>query len=367
MPLLPKDADLGWTPYAWLVYLGIFVFYPIVGQASTGEWVATAAAVAVFLALYFRGYWMRGRRVIPYIVAIAGLGAGFMPVNPGGSVFFVYAAGFCGRAGPPAYGWRLLAILLVVIGGEARLVDVPLHGWIPGLLFSALVGGVNIHYAEVGRRNARLKLAQEEIQQAATAAERERIARDLHDLLGHSLSIVTLKSQLVARLIETDARRARQEVQDVERISREAMAEVRRVVRGYRSHQLGVELANARMALASADVDLEVETSPYRLTPQQESALALALREAVTNVVKHARATRCRVALRQTRDEFRLVISDDGRGGSADEGAGLRGMAERIEALGGRVERDGAQGTRLTVTLPRRVVRSSAEISASGA
>ncbi|HXV74930.1 MAG TPA: sensor histidine kinase [Candidatus Polarisedimenticolaceae bacterium] len=352
MRLLPSDPDLGWTPYAWLVYLPIFYVRPILAGAGVVEWAATIVATAIFFVLYFRGYWYRGRVLLPYVIGLASLGAVFSPFNPGASVFFVYAAAFIGFAGSPRSGVRVLSMLLVFVAAEAWLLDVEPSGWIPGLVFSALIGGVNIHYAEAKRRNARLGLAHEEVERTATAAERERIARDLHDLLGHSLSVITLKSELAGKLIDRDPERARREITEIEQISRGAMAEVRKVVTGFRARQLGVELTHARLALASADVDLEVESSPYDLSPAQESVLALALREAVTNVVRHAGATRCTVRMRQERGEFRLVVQDDGRGGNASPGSGLRGMAERVEALGGTLERDGSNGMRLTVSLP---------------
>jgi two-component system sensor histidine kinase DesK len=197
-------------------------------------------------------------------------------------------------------------------------------------------------------------MAQEEVERLAKTAERERIARYLHDLLGHTLSLITLKSELAGKLIEDDPERAGREIREVERISREALREVRTAVAGYRSAGIAEELERTRLALEAADVQLEYFAAPVELQPAQETVLALALREAVTNVIRHAAARTCRVALEQTAVEVRLEVRDDGRGGSAPEGIGLASMRERVEALGGRLERPAGNGTSLRIVLPRR-------------
>lgn len=354
MRLLPKDPTIGWTPYAWLVYLLIFFIEPMLSSGSTLVWSATALAVAIFLPLYFRGYWLRGRRLLPIIAAINLLGAALAPSNSGATVLFVYAAAFIGEVGPPRLAVRWLAGHLLFVALASALAWLPPQGWIPGFAFSLLIGGINIHFAGVRRRGAKLRLAQEEVERLATMAERERIARDLHDLLGHSLSMITLKSELAARLVARDPARASQEMHEVEQASRQALAEVRRTVRGYREHTLGAELANARLALETAGVAPLIDSRPFQLPAAVEDAVALALREAVTNVVRHARADMCRLAFRQEAGRFRLEVEDDGRGiRVTTEGSGLGGMRERIEALGGRLAVTRMRrGTRLTLELP---------------
>ena len=193
-------------------------------------------------------------------------------------------------------------------------------------------------------------MAQDEIEHLAKVAERERIARDLHDVLGHTLSLIILKSELASKLADRDPQRARDEIRDVERISREALSEVRQAVRGYRAG-LQQELDGATAMLRAAAIELTTECEPVPLAAGQEAILALALREAVTNVVRHSDASHCTIAMRRVDDAIRLTISDDGRGGGQD-GAGISGMRERIATLGGSVARDGSHGTTITVTLP---------------
>jgi two-component system sensor histidine kinase DesK len=186
----------------------------------------------------------------------------------------------------------------------------------------------------------------------ARIAERERIGRDLHDLLGHTLSVIVLKSELASRLADRDPARAVTEIREVERISREALAEVRKAVRGYRSEGLLDEVANAERVLIAAGIAAEIDVHPQALPPDEDRALAYALREAVTNVVRHAAATRCSIRLTETGGRTRLEVLDDGRGGLAPEGSGLSGMRERLRQVAGTLERDGANGTRLVMSLP---------------
>lgn len=354
MRLLPKDTNLGWTPYAWLIYLGFLFFDPILGKASAGEWAATIAAVLVFLPLYFLGHWIRGPRLLWIVAAMLLLGVLLVPFNSGASCFFIYAAGMIGFSGPPAFGVRVLAVLLVVLGVEAWALRLSPWAWGVAALFSLLIGGVNIHYAEVTRGGERLRASQKEVERLAQIAERERIARDLHDLLGHTLSVITLKSELAARLVSRDPARAEEEMREVERISREALREVRSAISGYRSEGLSAELARARLAMESSGVRLDLVVDPVALDPVQETVLALALREAVTNVARHAKAKTCHISIEATDEAVRLEVRDDGRGAQGSEGMGLSAMRERVEGMGGEMERKIDGGTVLTVTLPRR-------------
>ena len=355
--LLPRDPKVGWTPYAWLIYLVPFL---VVGYFLKNPYAlpVSIAAGAVFLPLYFRGWWLCGRPLLTIVVAITLVGMVSMPFNSMASVFFVYAAGFLGRAVQPKQGMLWIGGLLVALAITVWLSGSPPQGWIPGAVFTILIGAVNIHFADRERADARLQLAHEEVERLARTAERERIARDLHDVLGHTLSLVAIKSELAAKLSERDPERARQEIRDVERISREALSEVRQAVRGYRSLELAAEVSKAKLALAAAGVELELDGGPFTLAPEAESAAALALREAVTNVVRHARAARCRIRLERANGRFVLEVVDDGRGGGHREGSGLSGMRERVEAVGGSVEVDGSDGTRVRVELP---LRASAE------
>jgi two-component system, NarL family, sensor histidine kinase DesK len=354
MRLLPDDPEIGWIPYVWLIYLFPILAYPAASRASALQWGWTLAGLAAFLVLYFRSYWLEGARALGCAAGILLLGVLSSPFNPGAGTMFVYAAAVVAKAVRPRAAWALLGGIEAVLLLEAVLARLPLLTWVPAAVFTLLIGAVCIRGAEVQRANVRLRVAQEEVERLAKTAERERIARDLHDLLGHTLSLITLKAELAGKLIERDPERAGREIREVERISREALREVRTAVAGYRSEGLQAEMGRARLALEAAGLRFEYFAQPVELDPEAETVLSLALREAVTNVVRHAGARACRIALEQTAEETRLEVRDDGRGGSAPEGIGLASMRERVEGLGGRLERRVETGTSLRIVLPRR-------------
>jgi two-component system sensor histidine kinase DesK len=348
--------DQGWTPYIWLVYMVIFAVLPFFFDTSVWMRVATVAATIAGALLYLWGYWQTGRRALFAVIGFFLIGTIFAKFNPGAASFFIYAACLIAKIGRPAVAFRYLAALLALTGLEAWAFQLEAQVWAPALFFSALMGSVIIEEVHRKRLNGKLLLAQGEAQRLAKMAERERIARDLHDLLGHTLSVITLKSELASRLTETDPARAATEIRDVERISREALAQVRAAVTGYRSTGFKSELKEARETLETAGVQVETCGELPRLSPAQEGVFALALREAVTNVVRHAHATFCRLTLKQEGVYCLLEVADNGRGGADVEGNGLSGMRERVQALGGSFEClgecDGARGTLLRIRVP---------------
>jgi two-component system, NarL family, sensor histidine kinase DesK len=350
-PLLPDDRDIGWMPYAWLLYLAFLFITPIVTGRVT-DWGIALGSIAVFLPLYFRNFWTAGPEAVAIASLIALIGVAVLPFNWGANCYFIYSAAFFGYAARPRRAALALLILTAVLIAETLLFRLPMWAWLPGGIGILAVGGGNIHFAEVYRHRMRVHQAQEDAGEMAKIAERERIARDLHDLLGHTLSVIVMKSELASKLAARDPARAVQEIRDVERVSREALTEVRRAVEGYRQHGLSGEMRNAAVALQAAGVTLHTDMAPLALSPKQESALALALRESITNVVRHAAATVCRVTLRADGGRLTFIVEDDGRGGAPREGNGLQGMRTRLAEVGGTVAVDGGRGMRVVITVP---------------
>src|SRR5215216_2200929 len=204
---------------------------------------------------------------------------------------------------------------------------------------------------------AELRSAREELARMAVNEERLRFARDLHDLLGHSLSLITLKSELAGRLLPNEPEKAEAEVHDIEEVARQALGEVREAVAGYRSPTLDEELAGAREMLGAAGISCRIENEAGLLPKEIDGVLAWAVREGTTNVIRHSQAQNCRIILAREDSKVYAEITDNGRGKTNEEtsGSGLSGLAERVAGFGdGEFEagplREG--GFRLRVELP---------------
>jgi two-component system, NarL family, sensor histidine kinase DesK len=349
-----KDKDHGWTPLLWVVYLGFFFIDPAMSHASLRIWLLDLAGATVFLFLYFGLFALESPRTAIHIGGMVLLGMLFLPINGGACTFFIFASAmlpFSVKTQTAAF----LGLAIVAIVGAIEGLLLHLNGWtlFYAAVFPMIIGAGNTVFAERNRMNRKLRKANEEIEHLAKVAERERIARDLHDVLGHTLSVITLKSELAGKLMDRDPQRAAQEIHEVEEISRQALSDVRDAIRGYRSQGLLAELARAKSTLETAGLTVECDAAAsVNIPAMQESILSLAVREAVTNIVRHAHARTCRMRLEQQNGSCRLQISDDGRGCNGNEGNGLRGMRERVEMVGGTLQRIGESGTTVTITLP---------------
>jgi two-component system sensor histidine kinase DesK len=235
------------------------------------------------------------------------------------------------------------------------------------VVFSGAIAMTMFSLIGVGVANRELTRAREELARLAVTEERLRFARDLHDLLGHSLSLIALKSELAGRLIGVAPERAETDIRDVEAVARKALAEVREAVAGYRQPALDDELRGAGEMPSAAGIRLEVERAPLVVPAVVEAALAWTVREGVTNVIRHSRARVCTITIRSDGDGIGVEVGDDGIGVEGFElrassletgasGSGLAGLAERIGALGGRFEAGprAEGGFRLAVWVPVR-------------
>ncbi|WP_260610406.1 sensor histidine kinase [Streptomyces sp. WAC06614] len=361
-----------WTG-VWLFYLSAPVTDLVSGGHSTGVRVLGALGLAAFVAWYLVLIFRSQRpnnwnRVFLSLVVLAAQSA-VLSLSLGREwlVLYVYVSIASGAALPlewsrwtvPGTTALLVATGLAVPGGDAYLV---------GLVVPALLGGfAMVGVRQMVRTTMELRQARATVAALAANEERLRMARDLHDLLGHSLSLITLKSELAGRMLPDHPDRAAQQVADIERVSRQALVDVREAVTGYRRPTLPGELAGARTALTAAGVVAVLpdtaEPEAYGLDEEREAALAWSLREAVTNVVRHSGAARCTVAL-ELRETLggpvaELTVTDDGESApSAAPGNGLTGLRERLEALDGSLTAGpatGRKGFRLTARIPARL------------
>ena len=356
-PTTPRgDRKTSLWSLVWLAYLAIY-FIPWLDHApSTGQAIASAIGATVFLIVYFDAYFANRRSVVPHAIVMSGIGYALSPFGGVWSVFDVFAASLLAAALPRRQAFIGLGLLGVTLLLFAFVFMVPWYNWAPAIFFAAMASFGNMLSADLQFRNRRLLETQDEVRALSAVAERERIARDLHDLLGHTLTLVAVKADLATRLADRDPEAARREMQAVAEVARDALSQVRDAVTGMTGLTFAGEVERARSMLNAANVTARIDTPADLADPTREAVLAMALREAVTNVIRHADAKTCSIELEsRPNGDLRLSVSDDGRGGVFDEGSGLRGMRARLFAAGGALNvHASSAGALLTATLPQR-------------
>jgi two-component system sensor histidine kinase DesK len=354
---------------AGLVWLG-FIVAPIIdafgrnGQSALEHWLVVAGAVmfsAAYIALVLN--WINeDRRLLSY--SLAGLQLALAVALTVGDqdswgYLFCYCAACTAMIVPQSIGF--LGVLACA-GIQIAATEIAGAGIGTSLGFAASVVGVGLLVTlmrDLRVRNQELADARAELAHTAVAAERERFARDLHDLLGHSLSVIAIKAELAGRLLPGSPERAAVEVNEVESVARQALSEVRQAVSGYRQPTLAGELEGARVALSAAGIVASIDREPVALDPDVEAVLAWTVREGATNVIRHSRAHRCTVTVRAADGDAGVEVLDDGIGNGlaparTEGGNGLTGLRERAATLRGRIEAGAAPGGgyRLAVSVP---------------
>ncbi|WP_337004634.1 sensor histidine kinase [Microbacterium sp. LB12] len=353
-----------WARFGWLmaVIWLVFLVYPVIALVRSEAplvWVVVGwVALVAFIVLYVTGF-MHGMR-----------GGGGLGRTPSTRQWVTFAALIaCALISVPAEGGSALSFLPFIMSFASYGLTRVWHwittiaavaitalcvfllpgglGYLSVLAIVGLLGIVNTVTTWLILRSAEAERLGLEL---ATSEGREAVARDVHDLIGHSLTVVGLKAQLVRRLMDTDPERAKAELADIEQLTAEAIAGVRSTVAGARATTLVEQLASSRDALRAADIALQVTGEPGALSPVQAITASWILREATTNTLRHSRARTVRVQLAPGR----LVFEDDGVGAGAAEGNGIRGMRERAAAAGAGfvvgASDDPAGGTRVEVT-----------------
>ena len=317
------------------------------------------------LAALWAWFWTRiiggpdRRYLVPAIVAATLILTVFtLRTPPQYGSLFLYAVIMAGSAFP----WRRAAPALILLSVLAAAIEL-IRGESVTASTGQFLNDLLVGFAAVAGRllveaNQQLNQAREQIARLAVGEERLRFARDLHDLLGHSLSVIALKSELAGRLIKNTPGLAAHEIEDIEKVARDALREVREAVTGYRQPTLAAELAGAHEVLTAAGIEYHVDHDHVPLPPAVEAVLAWTVREGVTNVMRHSQAKRCAVRIINQDGHATAEVIDDGRGGTPEAGSGLRGLEERVRERGGTLTAEPLphEGFRLRVTLPLRDV-----------
>ncbi|MFC7301910.1 sensor histidine kinase [Cognatiluteimonas weifangensis] len=329
-----------WHDAVHLLWSAWLFITPMFGSGYDWTWAGfTLLSYPVFLGLYAGALLASRRSAWRYAIGMVLLCFALLRWYPSGLSYFVFGCVML-HVGTRVALWKYLVQVLALNGALALLATWIGYPWqvLAWMLPMTLVIGIIVNVERSNEvRDAALRLSQEEVRRLAATAERERIGRDLHDLLGHTLSLITLKLELSRKLLDRDAAAARLEIAEAEKVARHALAEVRSAVTGFRAADLAAELAAARLLLESSGVALEYAPPPA-LPGELERPLALVLREAATNIARHAGASRAEVIFEATEACLCMRIVDNGRGGVAAHGNGLSGMAERVRALRGQLQ-----------------------------
>lgn len=346
------SATNPWERWGWAfasIWL-VFLIYPIVStieaEVATAWKVASFACILAFAVSNVLGYSIWANRAWLAVGLMIVFALATVPIIGVEALAFTPYLGMLSALQLPDPWWKRATVVMVLL----PLLSLTGPDWFPAWFFlmvwPIMLGGVLLRVF-----GDRAQEATQTRSRLALVAERERVARDVHDVLGHSLTALSIKAELASRLIEVDPARAKAELESIQEIARQALGEVRATVGGLRAANLEAELAAAPLVLADAGISTNVVGDVTDTDPRHRALLAWVLRESVTNVVRHAHATTVSVELTPTG----LVVADDGAGFEATgarEGNGLRGMRERVSAAGGTLEISGAPGTRLQVVLP---------------
>jgi two-component system sensor histidine kinase DesK len=362
----------GWAHYIWLIYLG-FLFTPLLSSNHGWLWLwPTLVSVPVFVYLYtriirqFRHKVIPGAGALPEVLTIAAMAYALGYFNDNANTYLIY----CVAVAPfTTLKFRRLALLVFALLGIYGL-ELLAIGFKPVAYGITCVVGIaaaasNYMLVENRRKNLMLRLSREEVHRLGRVAERERIGRDLHDLLGHTLSLIAIKSELAAKLMDRDRAAAAREVAEVTHIARDALRQVRTAVAGIRAAALENEVASAKTLLDTAGVALMYEREGGMLPAEIETVLAMIVREAAMNIQRHASAQNAKIEVttetivtdvsgKPGERTVVLCVSDDGCGGVTTNGNGLSGIRERVRSLGGKLEVESPRGhgTTLRVHLP---------------
>jgi two-component system, NarL family, sensor histidine kinase DesK len=361
------DIRRGKNPYAdsvhllWSLWIFITPMFDHGVAGYTRQWLLfTAITYPLFLFLFAQVQLVSRRHVVWFPLGMVALCFGSLRWYPSGMSYLVFGCImlFHCNMSRRRYMAALLLINAIFVALAWRIGFPPaLLVIMPGTIFIICIV---VMVEQISKeRDVALALSHEEVRRLAGLAERERIGRDLHDLLGHTLSLITLKLELSRKLFDRDSEAARREMEEAETVARHALAEVRSAVSGIRATDLAAELASARLLLESSRVHFDYGELPTDLPGDIERGFSLILREAATNIARHAEASSATIEITREPSIVRMLIIDNGRGGIDHDGNGLAGMRERVRAVNGTltIESPRGRGTLLKISAPVPLLR----------
>ncbi|MFE0171873.1 sensor histidine kinase [Streptomyces sp. NPDC059002] len=349
----------GFALLPWLL-MGMGAFSHLLQGKTANPWIAGAGILAfnsLYIAVVFRAFDKKLRTAPATLWCLGALAALTVALAAGYGGSWLMFFPLLGLATGSVVRGRWLGPVGLGLGALAGAIGGAKEGWdaaniVYGTFLSVMVTAAILSLSETVRE---LRAAREELARNAVEKERLRFSRDLHDLLGHTLSVIVVKAEATRRLAPRDLDAALGQVSDIESVGRQALTEIREAVTGYREGSLATELDHARDLLGAAGIETVVRQSGPPLAPQSAALLGWVVRESATNVVRHSGAAHCEIEVTGTAERARLVITDDGRGpGPGTPGSGLKGLAERLATAGGSLTSGPTPhtGFRVTAELP---------------
>ncbi len=352
-------SDKSWIWLIFSLYYFVPLFYmpfdPIGHMLLVGVYF-------IFIAIYLWASTLPREQVWRPVLAIVLLAIVTTPYTPGSSTFFSYVGfliGFC-------YTTRVYLLILSIIISLVVALQYQYSYPVPFFAFPAISGVITISawgYIEKMRYEARLRWIQsrQEIEQLAIIAERERIARDLHDILGHTLSSIALKAELAEKLLAKPDKQeqVKQHLTELNQIARNSLSLVRQTVSGYKHRGLTGEVMELCEKLRQNGFMVELNGEIPQLTPRAETAMILALTELTTNVLRHSKGNHCEIAFSRSEDQVIVSMRDNGAVEKLEPGNGLKGIQERLQALAGDLQASASRGCEFVISLPAYELRQA--------
>ncbi|GIU12843.1 two-component sensor histidine kinase [Shewanella sp. c952] len=353
---MTESAQSKEDKFAW-VYLVNLVFYLIpifVTNMLPWEIALSLAALIPFVYCYFWAYRSTTANAYRPILAMITIGVLVTPINTGSLSLFTFAGFFIGFFYPLRTAIFSLIGLITLLSLLNAGLNVDHYYWV--IYGAGLIAGIGLFGVAERKRvehKCKEKKSQAEIKQLATMLERERIARDLHDIMGHSLSSISLKAELAEKLIANNqTEQARQQLTELNCIARDSLSQIRQTVSGYKHKGLAASVTQLCQTLRDKGLSVSLFGEIPKLDPELETQLILSLTELCSNIVRHSKGTRCELHFEQTTTELRIVISDDGCPSQIEQGNGLTGINERLAKFKGALSWSLDPDCQFTISLP---------------
>ena len=345
-------TPIGERPEFYLVYLAFYFFPWLFQTPAIKDVLAAIIAIVIFIPIYFHGFKQTDANALRHVVAVSLIGFATSPFLGSHGVFHIYAVVQAGFIRPERTAW-ITAIVLTLVYSMFSILTNQTWWDLSFPVFMGLITLVGV-ISSAGQieKNAQLERSRSLEQHMATISERERIAQDLHDLLGQTLTMVALKSEVATRLFDSKPEQAKQELLEIRNAARVALSDVREAVAGMNTTSLRAELKRAEQVLSTANIKLHIIGLIPSLNAEADQVLGLSVREAMTNIVRHSVAKQATFSISDDGSNVIVSVEDDGASDSIIEGSGITGLRKRLQKFGGVTRIEQTPGLKISMQIP---------------